>query len=847
MAGRHRTRKARRLSVALVSAATATATALTVGVEPPPDPAKRLTAENVDLAAAIQLLPDSGQYPNPKAIPDLTGGLGTTVYDFSQTILDQLIRAVVNGVSLTAFAQAAGVDPQSLVDTLLTEIPANLLPSILASISLDLPVLDTVLGQLGVGDQGLLTNVLNLLGVDEITDGTLTGLLALLGLDLSDPLNLANLNVPGVNLITAGPTFTVLKMLGLDLGWVPGLPNSVANEINGTPYLELGVNGVVEIVQGLLNDALDNGTLDLGLLDDLLGGLGLPLPGLGTTLEQAVASLVASVAGIITPVTGALPDVLHARVTPTVGIGIGAFAAAMAYQQVIDDLENQPGGSAYPGVDPILGSLTLLPLILINNPGRPDGGAFARFGPLAALFGIDTVNPHTQLTGDGGLPVGNTGLHLGGANVLPILVDATYEFQPLSDLASWPNPVTLLNNLAAGLFPTYMLRGLSLDGLTDQITPQLTAALADVAAGNPLALNLYLTLHSATLPTLEPLYLASDLLNIVGLSPLAQIPMRLANALAPAATILTYMGYANVVQNPDGTYTRDFSTAGEETPFLSFADIDYGKALGDTITALFGGFQKEFLSGNPTPNTPNALASLLGLLGGGLPGLTTATGTGTGTGTGTPTDPLSGLLNGIGGLLGGLLGGLGGATPLAATSASSVPSSSARMLSLAPEVETTSDDETAALTAESTPSTEESDATEPAAAKDAADKTPAEKTAAEQVTVDEEAADKEAADKEAAPVESEPTAPKHAKPDTEADATDADAAKDADATTAKKPKHAKPELNIVRDTANDFSPKDETKGEASETGKKDAEPTTTTADASAASGAEGGASSENAA
>ena len=171
------------------------------------------------------------------------------------------------------------------------------------------------------------------------------------------------------------------------------------------------------------------------------------------------------------------------------------------------------------------------------------------------------MNPHTELTSNGGLleDITPLGLHLGVANVLPILIDATYEYQPLSDLASWPNPFTLLNNLAAGLAPTYMLRGLGLDGLTEQLTPQLAQATADVAPGKPLALNLYLTLHSETLPLLEPLYLTSDALNIVGLSPLAAIPMRLANALAPALTILTNIGYANAVQNPDGTYTRDFS------------------------------------------------------------------------------------------------------------------------------------------------------------------------------------------------------------------------------------------------------------------------------------------------
>ena len=110
---------------------------------------------------------------------------------------------------------------------------------------------------------------------------------------------------------------------------------------------------------------------------------------------------------------------------------------------------------------------------------------------------------------------------------------------------------------------------------------------------------------------LEPLYLMSDVLNIVGLSPLAAIPMRLANALAPALSTLTNIGYANVVRNDDGTYTRDFSKAGTETPFMSFPDIDYLRVLNDVVIQLVGGFQKEFFSGHPSPNKPNALAILL--------------------------------------------------------------------------------------------------------------------------------------------------------------------------------------------------------------------------------------------
>ncbi|MDT5387570.1 MAG: hypothetical protein QOE04_1211, partial [Mycobacterium sp.] len=505
MAGRHRKIGVRARRIAMLSAATATASAMAVSVAPPPPiPRQEVVNTPVDLAAAIRLLPNHDQ------VPDLTGGLGSTINDSGQALADALIRAVVNGINLTGLAQAAGVDPQSLLTGLLADLPANLLPGILASLSLDLPILGSALDQLTGGDLALLTSILNLLGVDEVAGGTLTGLLAVLGLDLSDPLNLAGLAVPGLNVITAGPTFTVLKMLGLDLGWLPSTPNGVANEINGTPYLKLGVDGVLDLVLGELRKST--------------------LPGASALIDP----LVALIQSITDPLTSQLPDVIDLRVIPTVGIGLGAFAAAMAYEKVLAELAAQPGGSAYVGTDPVLGSLTLLPLILINNPARPDGGAFARFGPLAALFGINTVSPTTEVSNDGtGIPVLGTGIKLGAANLVPILIDATYEYQPLSDLASWPNPFTLANNLAAGLLPTYMLRGLSLDGLDDQILGQVGGLVQDALDQNkPLALNVYLTLHSATSPMLEPLYLAADFLNLVGLGPLAQIPMRLANALA---------------------------------------------------------------------------------------------------------------------------------------------------------------------------------------------------------------------------------------------------------------------------------------------------------------------------
>lgn len=783
MAGTHRVRSRRRFSVALVSAATATATALTVGVEPPPDPAKRMLAENVDLAAAIQLLPTHDK------VPDLTGGVGTAIYDGGQALADAVIRAVVNGVNLSALAQAAGVDPQSLITGLLAKLPANLLPSILASLSLDVPLLGPVLQQLTGGDLALLTQVLNLLGVSEVTEATLTGVLALLGLNLSDPLNLSGLNVPGLNVVTPGAAFAALKFLGIDLGWVPALPNSVANEINGTDYARLGVDGVLDLV---LNE-LKNSTIPLA--------------------SELIAPLAALIQSITDPITSQLPDVIDVRVVPTVGVGFGAFAAAMAYEKVLADLSNQPGGlTSVFGTDPILGSLTILPLILVNNPARPDGGALARFGSLAALFGINTVNPTTKATssGDGSgvnIPLLGTGVALGSANLLPILIDATYEYQPLSDLASWPNPFTLLNNLAAGLSPTYMLRGLNLD--VDGLTGQILSAVANAVGGvNPLdpnsalALNLYITLHSDTLPMLEPLYLTSDVLNIVGLSPLAQIPMRLANALAPALRILTDVGYANTVRNADGTYTRDFSQAGTEVPFLSFPNLDPGQVLGDVFNALVAGIQKE-LGPNPTPNTPNVLANILNAL-------------------------LSG--NPLGSLTNTLTSAVAASTSteaLSKTAAGDVPSSAAKLLSVASVEDSSSSAADASKdVASKTDSKPEqalpvSGETVPVAGEEAAvageeasaevDKTPDTTPAAGdkapdagEKTPDAGGKTSDAGDKTSTANEDpKPAAgPKHAKPEGDSTSTT-----DVQAGKTNGPKHAKPTVNEVRDTANDFSPK----------------------------------------
>jgi hypothetical protein len=576
MSGKHRKSERRTKKIAVVGVATATATALTAGAAPPPPkpaPEPVVIQKDVDLAAAFR------PFTDPDQIPDLTFGLGTAAYDFSQTAADLLLHTIVERINLSALAQAAGLDLPSL----LQEIPTSLLSGVLGAIPINLT--GVLADTLDPVTATLLSQALELLGITDNGNTTLIKLLGLLGLDLSDPLNLANLDIPGVNIITAGPPFTLLKMLGLDLGWVPGLPNSVASAINNTTYLDVGLKGLLNTVIGKLEP-------NVPVLDPVLTGLKLLVNTLPIDLDLA-----------------------QVRIPVVVGFGIGAFAAGAAYDKVLADLPNQPGGVDYTGTAPLLGSFTVLPMVLLRNPGRANGGLFARLFPLAGLAGIDTVTPDTEVSHSGGIPILNTGLALGGANLVPIKIDGTIQYDVLSDFAAWPNPVSIANSLMGAVLPTYLLRGIDTSNLTPQLLEQIQAALARTTNLNePLALNLYLTLPTNSLPLLEPLYLLADVVNLATFGALPNPFERLANALAPALTSLANLGYTDVVRNPDGTYTRTLDEAGVPTPFMSFPDVNWGLVPGDVINALVKGFQKEFLSGNPTQGTPNAITGLLKLL-----------------------------------------------------------------------------------------------------------------------------------------------------------------------------------------------------------------------------------------
>ena len=626
MASRNRKRISSIKRIAAMGVATATVTAVVAGAAPPSlanaaappihtatsAPASQaitveLLANALALALSSNLAPNAQALaatpgspglppmqlapgaPDPSSIPDLTFGLGPRAYDSFQSLGAQLETALLNNINLSGLLQSLGYDPETAINTALGNLLVNTLTGVTVPVG-DIPVLGSILAGAGYD------NVAALLG--------------LLGFNLADPFNLSGAPTPGINIITAGAPFSLLKFLGVDLGWTPGFPNSVADEINNTPYLDVGALGILQTLLAAypvppIKNAIPNGTLQTAI-------------------------------GIVKNLPGGDLNIIDVRVPIVVGFGLGAFAAGMAYPQVVADLANQPGGKDYTGTSPLAGSLTILPMILLRNPGRANGGLFARFYPAAGLLGIDTVTPDTEVSSSVNpnnalnIPVLNTGIVLGGANLVPIKLDGTVEYDPLSDVPAWPNPISLANSAAAALFPTYLLRGITAASLTQvldgQLKPQLAAALANTSG--PLALNFYLTVPvNNALPLLEPVKLPIDVINLfTG----ANLNNPIATALEPALTSLVNLGYTDVkrnVVNGIPQYDRTLDQANVITPFGTLpSGVDWGQLPGDLLLQLGAGVQKAISQGLVS-NTPviNPLAILANLLGiNGLPGAANA-------------------------------------------------------------------------------------------------------------------------------------------------------------------------------------------------------------------------------
>ena len=195
MSGKHRNMAERTRRVAVVTAATATATALTVGAAAPnpmPRPEEhylRVVEQPVDLSASVS------PFGPPGGRADITRGAGKSAYNNLQAFIESYERALA-GINL---AGGAGLN----VGDLLSQIPMSFIDDILGVIPIDLgSVLRPILGNIVTP---LLIDILDLLNItDSQGNITLSAVLGLVGLDLSDPLNLAGLNIPGVNIVTPG-------------------------------------------------------------------------------------------------------------------------------------------------------------------------------------------------------------------------------------------------------------------------------------------------------------------------------------------------------------------------------------------------------------------------------------------------------------------------------------------------------------------------------------------------------------------------------------------------------------------------------------------------------------------
>ena len=398
-------------------------------------------------------------------------------------------------------------------------------------------------------------------------------------LSLATPSANSDPDIPGVNIITTGPLFGLLKLFGIDYGQVPALPSSIADEINGTPYLDPSFAGI-----GSLLKPDQEAAAKLALKGILIAA------GMGPLAANSE----------VNRIFGPVANIGDVRVVPVLGVGLGAFATGAAYQQVVDDLANQPGGENSDVPAAGLGSFTVLPMVLLLNPGRANGGPLARAYPFFRLFGIDTVTPETEVSSSGGDPIKigdiDTGLALHGANLIPIKLDVGIQNFPASDFAAWPNPVTLANNGAALLFPTYIIRGFNEtaveDSLEDQLEAQLPGSLP--TSTKPLSFNYYLTVPISGAPVLEPTYLAVDALNLVTGG---SFNNPIGTAFNPFLESAGNLGYTDVERNADGAYVRTFDDTGVPTAFFSFPDVDWEKVPGDLFNQLRVGIEQAIRRG----------------------------------------------------------------------------------------------------------------------------------------------------------------------------------------------------------------------------------------------------------
>ena len=376
---------------------------------------------------------------------------------------------------------------------------------------------------------------------------------AALAVGLATSAVLPDANAVTYNAVTTGPLFGIANVLGVDtitIPDVPGLgsitvnfaftnpdPTNLYDQINAFPFGSY-LNYTAARQPG--------GTLGAAIL----GGSGRGAYQAGQAYEALLASAAGNTPSGYTPLTAA------GKVT--------------AGGQPCDS-----GATCQQGTNQ-----TNLALALVNNPGTPNGGLYARFNPILNLFGIDGVTPP-------GASASSTGIELNTAEV-----GLAQGYGAMSDFPVTLNPFAVINSLFASVLPTYLAGGGTLQG--DSTTEIGTKV--GLLVLNGISSTSYSTFAPNDLPLLEPLRLPARVLNAAfnALGVPITVPTLLADALQPAAEILVNIGYTDV-QTPSagGTYNRTYDQSGTYTPYLSVNPLtpaEWAQVPGDVVGALINGF-----------------------------------------------------------------------------------------------------------------------------------------------------------------------------------------------------------------------------------------------------------------
>ncbi|OMC36549.1 PE-PPE domain-containing protein [Mycobacterium sp. GA-1841] len=302
-------------------------------------------------------------------------------------------------------------------------------------------------------------------------------------------------------------------------------------------------------------------------------------------------------------------------------VGDGGLDEIITSYPLPDDLvfPNMPvdanGNPIYPSYSETPGGvidITFLTMALLRNPGRANGGLYARFAPIyQELTGVNPVSPDREdvlpagidpnlisnlLTGNSTNfnvnDLGQLQTIMEGADGKPIVItlkaDLTWEYDLLSDAPVTANPIAWANSVASSLL-LVNLAG-SLLSIDTTKPGSLPVGLAHYIAPDG---TFYGTLTTDQLPLLAPARLVAGLL---GIATGQDVNTPVADALEPVLKLLVDTGYSDVVRNEDGTWERTLDQMHIPTLFGTQTLTREQAALlaGDIVAELGRGVGSEY-------------------------------------------------------------------------------------------------------------------------------------------------------------------------------------------------------------------------------------------------------------